>query len=186
MPPSASSWAESIAGTADRSLRAGFRIGVFAGHVLPRRARPETATAQPRAPGSEAPASPAGAAPTPAAATQRQGRHEHSCDDDEIDDVQRVVGRTPSVERGGKDDEQQERTKADHPKGRMTTTHATEHLPSLRQGEQSHQSRRSVTLHQERLRHEGQVIRRSNFPRGNHAPTGNWKMSKSSRLTRET
>jgi hypothetical protein len=37
-----------------------------------------------------------------------------------------------------------------------------------------------VTLHQERFRHEGQVMRRSYCPRGNQPAKGNWKINRSS------
>ena len=41
------------------------------------------------------------------------------------------------------------------------------------------QLRRNDTLHQARRRHDGQVMRRSNFPRGIHTPIGNWKITRS-------
>ena len=45
------------------------------------------------------------------------------------------------------------------------------------------QLRRSVTLHQARLRQAGQVMRWSKRRRGSHTPSGNWKISRSSTPT---
>ena len=81
------------------------------------------------------------------------------------------------MEHRGSDEEGRQRAKPKEPQTGVASTHAThasEHGRSVGGAKVSTQSRRRETLHHERRRQDGQVILRSNFPRGSQPPTGNW------------
>ena len=107
-------------------------------------------------------------------ASERERGDKHTDDENDVEHAKGDVARATDVEHRCSDEQSRQRSQPRSRRLELRPPHAPEYGRSGGGAKVSTQSCRRETLHHERRRQDGQVILRSNFPRGSQPPTGNW------------